>query len=180
VGISHTEEIVPTHNGQIFLLGHSRGGGAAILKAATDERITAVATWASVIEYGRFWTAAEMEKWEKEGVLYVLNGRTGQQMPLYWQFFEDYHKNKAFLHIPTAIRNLHKPLLAVHGTADTVVSPHNPLEMKSLLLKVETHLFSGADHTFGGRHPWMGHTLPPDMDEAIKITTHFLRTYINY
>lgn len=179
-GKTTSVEVMPPHNGQIFLVGHSRGGGAAILKAAADERITAVATWASVIEYGRFWTAQEMQKWEKEGVIYVLNGRTGQQMPLYWQLFEDYHKNRTSLHIPTAIRHLTQPLLAVHGTADTVVSPHNPLEMKSLRPAIQTHFISGADHTFGGRHPWTADTIPPDMDEAIKMTAHFFRTLVNF
>ena len=46
----------------IYLLGHSRGGGISILKAAEDRNITKVAVWGSVSEFGNFWKTVEMEK----------------------------------------------------------------------------------------------------------------------
>jgi uncharacterized protein len=41
------------HPGQISLIGHSMGGGIAILKAATDARIKKVVGWASICQCSR-------------------------------------------------------------------------------------------------------------------------------
>jgi acetyl esterase/lipase len=56
----------------ITLIGHSRGGGAVILKAAYDTRITKLVTWASVSDYKvRFPEGPILEHWKKEGVAYM-------------------------------------------------------------------------------------------------------------
>ena len=50
----------------VYLIGHSRGGGIVLLKAAEEPRIKAVATWASVSEcktpWGN-WSEDQIEKW---------------------------------------------------------------------------------------------------------------------
>ncbi|NIR49504.1 hypothetical protein GWO43_13475, partial [candidate division KSB1 bacterium] len=62
---------------QLYLLGHSRGGGIVILKAREDERVKKIVTWASVNEFGKFWPEETIEEWKENGVLFVENARTG-------------------------------------------------------------------------------------------------------
>lgn len=158
---------------KIFLVGHSRGGGLAILKAAEDKRVKKIATWASVIEFGRFWDKHTMDTWQKKGVHHVLNSRTGQQLPLYYQLYEDYFANQERLYIPDAVRQLTIPTLIVHGTNDETVPFAWAKEMhgwneNSTLLPIE-----GTGHTFGGRHPWNEPALPASLQEVVDATCRF-------
>ena len=76
----------------ISLIGHSRGGGIVTIKAEEDEKIKKVISLAGVCDYGkRTATAGDLEQWRKDGVKYVLNGRTKQKMPHYFQFYKDFH-----------------------------------------------------------------------------------------
>jgi len=82
----------------VTIIGHSRGGAMAMIKAAEENKITKVITLASVSTYETsFPKGEELEKWEKEGVRYITNGRTKQEMPLYYQLFENFKENNAEL-----------------------------------------------------------------------------------
>lgn len=103
---------------EIYLIGHSMGGGVCILQAAADSRIRKLITWASISEcktpWGN-WPDEKMQEWKTKGVQYYTNGRTGQQMPLYYQLVEDYLQNKEKLDIKKAIQSLTIPILICHG-----------------------------------------------------------------
>jgi len=71
-------------NGDICLIGHSRGGAIAMLRASNDRRITKCATWASVSDLERYLEMKEMNAWRTEGVHFIKNGRTNQNMPVVW------------------------------------------------------------------------------------------------
>ena len=50
----------------ITLIGHSRGGGIAVIKASEDSRITKVITWAGVSDFAsRFPQGQPLKEWEK-------------------------------------------------------------------------------------------------------------------
>ena len=106
----------------IYLIGHSRGGGIVLLKANEDNRIKKVITLAGVCDFEkRTATIGDLEQWKKDGVKYVVNGRTKQQMPHYYQFYEDFIKNKKRFDVKKAAENLKIPQLIIHGDADTSV-----------------------------------------------------------
>ena len=97
------DAIKNTNLNNITLIGHSRGGGIACIKAEEDPRIKQIISLASVSSYGRRSPMNEdLEQWKQEGVKYVLNGRTKQRMPHYYQFYEDFIKNRARLTIKGA------------------------------------------------------------------------------
>jgi len=107
---------------KITAIGHSRGGPIVILKALRDERITSVITWASVHDLGYAWQDEDsIEMWRKAGVTHILNGRTQQQMPLYFQLYENFKENEDWLNTQLALQQLDKPLLILHGSDDPAV-----------------------------------------------------------
>lgn len=158
---------------KLYLLGHSRGGGIAILKAGEDTRVKKLVTWASVSEMNRN-KKLTVETWKKDGVVYAKNGRTNQNMPLYYQFYETILNNKEPLNINHAVKRLAIPFLIVHGTTDTAVKYHDAEELlhsakHGTLLKIEN-----GDHTFGVKHPFT-EPLPDMAKEVIENTINFFK-----
>lgn len=159
---------------QIGLIGHSRGGGIVLLKAGEDDRVKKVATWASVSEFGKFWSGNAMQKWQDDGVMYVENARTKQQMPLYWQLYENYFANLNRLHIPSVVKKMTIPLLIVHGTADTAVPYTTATFLHELCPHSQLLCIENGDHTFGGKHPYPAdEALPTDAERVYQETVRF-------
>jgi pimeloyl-ACP methyl ester carboxylesterase len=159
---------------RLSLIGHSRGGGLAILKAAEDLRVKAVASWAGIHDLNQRWPEEFIEEWRKKGVQHIYNSRTNQQMPLYYQLAQDYFDNKERLDIPTAVRNLQQPLLILHGTADETLPHQIAEEMKRWKPDAELFIIKEANHTFGGNHPYENSVLPKDTASAYRQTVAFL------
>ncbi|MFZ8836207.1 MAG: alpha/beta hydrolase family protein [Flavobacteriales bacterium] len=160
----------------ISLIGHSRGGAIAILTAAQDARIHRLVTWASVSTLHRtmFNEGAELDEWKRNGVLYVKNGRTGQDMPHYIQFYEDYLAHRERLDVEAAARKLSVPHLILHGKGDSSVPHTHAMELHAWSSLSRLHLIADADHVFGGKHPWTGESLPADFEEVLTETVGFL------
>ncbi len=161
---------------QIYLIGHSMGGGICILHAAQDNRIKKLITWASVSEcktpWGN-WPQDKMEQWEKTAVQYYTNSRTSQQLPLYYQLYEDYVHNSEKLHIKKAIETLLIPILICHGTEDAAVPIQKAFELKSW--QASAQLFTlETDHVFGRKHPWISEDLPAPMQVVVDNSIKFL------
>jgi len=79
----------------IGLIGHSRGGGIVLIKAAEENRINKLITFSSVSDFGeRFPEEEELEKWEEKGVRYILNTRTNQKLPHHYQFYTNFKENE--------------------------------------------------------------------------------------
>jgi len=159
---------------RIYLIGHSRGGGISILKACEDSRIKKLVTWAAVPDFAAWWSADALKDWKEKGVQYILNMRTKQEMPLYYQMVEDFQANQGRLSIPDRMKTLEIPYLAIHGTEDENV-PVGALKMlKSFNANVQTAGVEGAGHTFGGSHPWTEKELQAHSKEMVKRSIDFL------
>jgi hypothetical protein len=63
-----------------------------------------------------------MEELKNRGVAYYTNARTNQQMPMYYQLYQDFINNAGRLNIKAAIERLEIPVLICHGTQDTSVA----------------------------------------------------------
>jgi len=159
---------------RLSLVGHSRGGATVLLKAVNDKRIKRVVTWASISELERMVPKSELDEWKQDGVRFVLNGRTQQMMPLYWQLAEDFFQNKSKLDMRNLIPRMAIPQLIIHGDKDTSVPIDIAFELKSFNPKAEMVVIQGGDHTFGGRHPFEANELPEDFAQVVKTTIEFL------
>jgi uncharacterized protein len=140
----------------IGLVGHSRGGGIAVLHAARDRRVQALVTWSSISSVER-WSPHEVLQWRKKGVSQIVNTRTGQQLPLFTDVLDDVERlASGSLDILGAAARLRIPWLIVHGTEDESVShlEADALRAASSLPTTRLLAIEGAGHTFGAGHPW--------------------------
>lgn len=169
-------QFIDTDN--ISIIGHSMGGGIAILHTAIDDRIKKLATWASISECNTpwgSWSSEKLENWKQSRVEFYSNTRTKQQLPLYYQLYEDYENNKGLLDIKKAIQQISIPVLICHGTADNSVPIEKALDLKSW--HPSSELFTvESDHVFGRSHPWNEDTLPLPMQTIIDKTISFLNS----
>lgn len=159
----------------LVLMGHSRGGGIALLEGDRNEKVAAVITLAAVCDFGdRFPLGKDFEAWEKRGVFYVKNGRTGQEMPHYFSFYEDYKKHQDQLDIYETLRHFSKPLLALHTMDDEAVHVSAGMKLKKWNSNTELHLYASGGHTFESKHPWTNPDLPLSMLRVVEDVKSFL------
>lgn len=161
----------------ISLLGHSRGGGIVTIKAEEDLRISSVISLAGVSDFKkRFPSGEAFQIWKKEGVFYVVNGRTKQDMPHYYQFYEDFKKNEDRLNIKRAAANLKIPHLIIHGDSDTSVSINEANSLNNWSPNSELVIIDGADHVFGTKHPWQKKELSKELNKVVYSILSFLNS----
>ena len=160
----------------ISLIGHSRGGGIVLLKANEDTRLKKVITLAGVCDFEkRTATVGDLNQWKKEGVKYVLNGRTKQNMPHFYQFYEDFIQNEERLNIKKATEKLEIPHLIIHGNNDTSVLINEAENLKKWNPKSVFEIINGANHVFNSSHPWKEDSLSNELENATQICIDFLK-----
>lgn len=158
----------------ITLIGHSRGGGISIVKAAENSKIKNLITLASVDSLDRFPTDEKLENWKKDRVYYNYNSRTKQQMPHYIQFLEDFEKNKKRFSVQNAMSNFKGKTLIVHGLEDEAVPFSSAENLHSFAKNSQLKLVEKANHTFGAKEPWLDYKLPVIMNGVVKDCIGFL------
>jgi pimeloyl-ACP methyl ester carboxylesterase len=160
-------------NGEIYLIGHSRGGAICLLRAAQDERVTKVCTWASVSDLERYLELKDFKAWQEEGVHTITNGRTKQEMPIYFQFIAAYAENLTTLSMANNLEKIVCPVLLVHGLNDTVV----PLSDAHILYQEMQHALiseiENGDHTFGMKHPLTERKITKAFADVLSETMEF-------
>lgn len=160
---------------QIYLIGHSRGGGIATLKAGQDARINKLATWAAVSDFSsRFPNGEQLELWKTKRVMHVLNSRTKQSLPHYYSFYEDFKKNEGDLTISHWCKQIKVPHLILHGLLDEAV----PVKEAKFLGKLNPNsksVFLETNHTFNTKHPWVQKEMSIEMEKVCSETISFFR-----
>jgi uncharacterized protein len=161
---------------EINLIGHSRGGGIASIKAAEEDRISKLVTFSAVSDFAsRFPEEEELEKWSQKGVSYIINARTKQQLPHHFQFYTSFKENEERLTISRAVKELQIPHLIVHGSNDTSVPISDSGELFEWSPFPDLLLVESADHVYGQSHPWKGGELPIEFTYVLDRTLKFLK-----
>lgn len=158
----------------VGLVGHSRGGGVGLLFALGAPRIAALATWAATGTLVR-WTPEQAREWRRLGRTEVLNGRTGQLLPLGTDLLDDVEANLDRFDLSGAAGKLTIPWLLAHGTADeTVPIAEGRRLAEAARAPLTTLWLDGALHAFGSTHPFAGMT--PHLSALFGATLdHFTR-----
>jgi pimeloyl-ACP methyl ester carboxylesterase len=161
----------------IGVVGHSRGGGVAILAAAGDRRVHALVTWAAISHVNRW--PGQAVKWRAAGKLDIVNARTGQVLPLYTDVLDDIESHQAALDIQAAAGRLSIPWLLIHGAKDESV----PIAEAEVLARAASPAtpprvvtLPGTGHTFGAVHPFAGMT--PELATAFDETIIWLARHL--
>ncbi len=160
---------------EIYLVGHSRGGSLALLQASADGRVKKIATWAAVSDILSAYKPEDIKNWKTTGVRWIANARTQQQMPVYYQFYEDQVKNKNYLEVLSVIKKLNSPLLIVHGEKDETVPISNAYDIYEHVSDSELIVLANANHTFGSTHPYHSEVLPGYFKEVCDRTIDFFK-----
>jgi dienelactone hydrolase len=159
------------------LVGHSRGGGIAVLQAARDRRVRVLVTWAAISRVER-WPAPQRATWRATGHSEIRNERTGQILPLYTDVLDDIEQNADLLDIEAAATRISVPWLMVHGRNDESVPFSEAEALKAASLQPKTRLLPIQDggHTFGATHPWRSAT--PQLETVFNSTLEWLATHL--
>jgi uncharacterized protein len=138
---------------RLGLVGHSRGGGVAVI-AAAEGKVDTLVTWASVATFDR-WDDGVKADWRRTGRHLVRNARTGQDMPLNLTLLEDFEENRDRLDVEAAAARVRVPWLVVHGGADESVDVSDAHRLAAAASAAELAVVPGAGHTFGAVHPFV-------------------------
>jgi uncharacterized protein len=138
---------------ELVIMGHSRGASMALISAIEDSRIKKTICWAPVFDLSKYANLKVPIEWQSEPAA-VVNGRTGETYPIYYQFYEDFVMHGERFDIESQIGKLDKPILLLHGTDDTVVDISHSKQMYELVGHSLFSQIEGAGHTFGASHPW--------------------------
>jgi uncharacterized protein len=170
--VEHAQQQFP--NLPTFLLGHSRGGGMALLGAADVPNLRGVVAWSPIARADR-WDEATQRDWRTRGVLEVENARTRQIMRMSPVILDDFEANRERLDILRAAGSLNVPLLVVHGASDESV----PLAEGKLIAERAPQssivVLQRASHTFNAIHPLIH--VPFELVAAGEVSAHFINAW---
>jgi dienelactone hydrolase len=162
---------------RLGLLGHSRGGGTALVRARDDRRVRALVTWSAVATFVR-WSERELDEWQRRGWMEFLNTRTQQQMRMNWSMVEDWRAHAARFDLLRAAAELRIPYLLVHGQEDLSVRVQEGQELFAAAPRAHSELFvvPRTGHTFGAVHPWEGPT--PALEHAVERSLAWFQAHL--
>jgi dienelactone hydrolase len=162
---------------RIGIMGHSRGGCTAIVKASEDPRLTCLVTWAAPAALGRY-SDEVLRQWKEDGRYNFVNARTRQDMFVNYAYVEDIQANRDRYSLDLAVSRLTIPYLTVHGTDDESVAVDAARRLHSYAKdgRAELALVEGGTHTFGTKQPFEGST--PALEQAIDRTAAWFRRWL--
>jgi len=160
----------------ITLIGHSRGGGIVTIKASENNKVSKVISWAGVSDFGSRFPKDKkiIQYWEKEGVSYIENSRTKQQMPHYFQFYTNFKENEERLTIKNAVSKIKIPHLIIQGEIDDTVLPQEAEDLHSWNPKSKLIVIKEMNHSLGSTQPWNEPKMPKHLEEVVKISIDFI------
>lgn len=159
---------------QVYLIGHSRGGGIAVLQAANNPHVKALITWSAIADFSSLWGKEREDDWRKNGKIEVMNARTKEKMPLNVSLLDDFEANKETLNILAAAKRTTIPWLILQGDEDVNVPFETAQKLadantNSRLIKIE-----GANHVYGASHPFNNDILPIHLLQVCEKSLLFL------
>lgn len=157
----------------VYLIGHSMGGGISIIKTAEDKRITKLVTMAAISSFYNLWPKQAEAQWRLQGIMYMPNARTGQNMPYKISLLQDLEKNPDRLNIPHKASQITQPWVIIHGDNDTSVPLSHADELHQANPSAEVLIIRDADHVFNAIHPYLADTLPATLLQFCNAAIEF-------
>ena len=160
------------------LIGHSRGGGIALVTAKEDPRVHAAALWSSVSTFSRY-TPEQVARWREKGYmeLHSIVGKSAFRMGI--DLLNDAQANRARYDLFAAAAHLGKPLLIVHGTEDVPVKIREADALYEAADKSLTQYvrLDGVGHMYGAKHPYRKES--PTLTHILELTGAWLHSVLH-
>jgi pimeloyl-ACP methyl ester carboxylesterase len=173
VAVAHAQKKYPAL--PTFLVGHSRGGGVALLGSESVPGLHGVVTWSAISTVDR-WDPLTVKKWRADGFMDVINQRTQQTMRMSPSILDDFEANRERLDIGAAATRLSVPLLVIHGARDESV----PVAEASLIASKKDDaslvIIERASHTYNAIHPLVH--VPFALSLAAEVSAHFIAAHM--
>lgn len=164
----------------IGILGHSRGGHTAVAVAAEYPGIQCLVTWSAVADYNARWSEKMISDWNERGVTEIINGRTGQVMPVKKIVYEDALDNANRLMAVKRVQEFSLPALFIHSKGDEAV-PYKEAEKlfnHCLSEQKELKLMPDSGHTFDTSHPFEDGAFPDTFQQVLNHTRKWFQTHL--
>jgi len=158
----------------LFLVGHSRGGGVALLGAPAIPDLRGIVVWSPIAQTDR-WDAVTKRDWRERGFNEFLNQRTKQMMRVSSAVLDDLETNRERLDIEQAAAYLRVPMLVVHGGRDESVPVSEGRLLASRGFESSLLVIERASHTFNAIHPLVH--VPFELLLAAEVTAHFINAH---
>lgn len=159
-------------NGHLYVLGHSRGAGLALITAREQPTIERVMLWAPVSSFQRY-TERQKKLWQEQGYVEVLNTRTNELLRQNVDFLNDIEENTKRFSLTEAIQELRIPIGIVIGAQDMTTPPREAQKLVAAggkTARISFCTLPATGHTFGAVHPFGGTS--PALEEAIHQSLH--------
>jgi alpha-beta hydrolase superfamily lysophospholipase len=170
--VRHARQHFPTL--PLFLFGHSRGGGVALLGASGVTDLHGVVVWSPISHTDR-WDEAAKRDWRARGFVEIVNQRTKQVMRMSTALLDDLEANRRSFNVERAAAQLRAPLLVVHGGRDESVPVEEGRLLASRANESSLLMIERASHTFNAIHPLVN--VPFELLLASEVTAHFINAH---
>src|SRR4051812_7405989 len=157
-----------------FLVGHSRGGGVALLAADGIQNLSGIVTWSSIARTDR-WDDATKKLWRRVGYLEAENTRTKQMMRMSTRMLDDIEANRERLDILKCATQIEPPILVSPGARDESVPLAESAEIESYPNAASRVEIENASHTYNAIHPLVN--VPCELTMAAALTARFVSVY---
>ncbi|WP_185819490.1 alpha/beta hydrolase family protein [Salibacterium salarium] len=160
---------------RIGMIGHSRGGATSIIFASEHSEIKSVVCWNGVSNID-FFNEDLKQDIRKNGVGYIANKRTNQNMPLKSNILEDIENNQERFNILSILESIHVPVLFLQGDADGKWLKEGAEKMNDAAAKHSLVRIEDGTHTFNAAHPL--DEVPVQLEQALHETIYFFNQNI--
>ena len=160
-------------NGDIHVLGHSRGGGIGILISAENPSIKKLALWNTISRFGRF-TERQKKLWSDTGTFPIDETEDGKVIAMNYTYISDLEFHSDEYSPLRAITKVSADILIVHAEQDMTVPIREAHALQEKSHSAHMHSIPQAGHIFGCTHPFTEMT--SSLRDAIDTTTAFFST----
>lgn len=160
-------------NGDIHVLGHSRGGGIGILISEKNSSIKKLALWNTISRFGRF-TERQKKIWSETGIFPIDETEDGKVIAMHYTYISDLEFHGEKYSPLRAIAEVSADILIVHAEQDMTVPIREAYALQEKSHSAQMHSIPQAGHTFGLTHPFTEMT--SSLRDAINTTTAFFLT----
>lgn len=122
------------------------------------------------------WGGRVTDEWEKNGVHYIKNSRTKQDLPQGREFLEEIKQANGKWNVRNALEEVSTNFLIIHGEEDESVPIEHAKNLyewnKKFGHKVELKIIPNASHTYNTKHPFEGAS--EELEKMIKVITQWI------